>query len=284
MSRKSSLLLFLLFIALSFSQLRAQCSDAGVCAIGSQHPSLRHQLGVSYTYAQSTSADGLKFHTVHFEGTFQLFENSHISIMLPFNSVKGPLGSTSGIGDMSLLWNQEIWNDPSSQLSIQFGGKFATGDDNAGNLPQAYQTSLGTNDLLLGIAYETEPWIVAVGYQLSRGRSDNAITRLKRGDDLLVRAGYRKELGNFHAAAEVLAIKRLEESSVLNSAIPGNNTFIAVAGSDQFQVNVLGKLSYPLFNNSTLQALFAVPLRNRKVNVDGLTRSVTLSLGLHLAI
>ncbi len=117
-------------------------------------------------------------------------------------------------------------------------------------------------------------------YQLSRGRSDNNLTRLKRGDDILVRMGYRFDLQQAKVVGEVLAIKRLEKSSVRNLASTRPDDFVDVPASDQFQINLQGRLSYPLSERYNLQILAAVPLLKRDVNVDGLKRSFSLSLGL----
>jgi len=269
-----------ILLAAANTAVVAQCSDAGVCTIGSKHTSLSHQVGVSYVFGASGKTDDLTFHSVVMEGTVQLFEDARVVVSLPWTRVSGPLGNTSGIGDVTVLLNQRLWQDHASLLSVQIGGKLATGEDNAGSLPQSYQAGLGTNDLLLGVAYEFDGWTAAVGYQLSRARSENALTRLKRGDDLLLRLSYGGMLGDVNASAQMLAIKRLQESSVLNSAIPGGDAFVTVPESDQFQVNLLGQASLPLFENSSLQVLAAVPLLNRDVNVDGLKRTLTLSAGL----
>jgi hypothetical protein len=257
----------------------AQCSDAGVCSIGSRHALLRHQVSARYVFGSSGKTDDLTIHTIQVEGTIQFLRDSRLSILLPWSRTNGPLGYASGIGDLAILWNQTVWGEAGNQLGVQIGGKFATGTTNAGNLPQAYQPGLGTNDLLLGITYETDPWLFALAYQLSRGRSDNAVTRLNRGDDVLARIGYTTHIEDLIVGLEVLAIKRLQESSVLDPAVPGGNSFIAVSGSDQFQVNLLSTASLPLSDTFSLQGRAAVPLRSRSVNVDGLKRSLTLAIG-----
>ncbi len=264
-----------------FFPLLAQCSDAGICMIGSHEPTLRHRIELSYIYGRESPSNKLTFNTLQLEGTVHIFQDSRVSFLLPWTHVDGPLGTTDGVGDFRIVWNQSVWHLTEGELSIQLGGKIATGNSNAGNLPQAYQVGLGTNDVILGLAYEREPWIIAAGYQASRGRSDNAITRLRRGDDFLLRAGYGLNLGSVRASGEILAIKRLAESSVLDTAA---NLFVDVSGSDQFQVNILAKGSIPLRENLALQALAAIPLRSRKVNVDGLTRSMTISISLQAVI
>jgi hypothetical protein len=257
----------------------AQCSDAGACAIGHRLQSPQHQIGVTYLFGKSGKTDDLTFHTIRAEGDFSLFERSRLSVEVPFSFQSGPLGNTNGIGDPIVIWNQTLYREQTSLFTVHLGAKFSIGNANSGNLPQAYQSTLGTNDFLIGATYEYEAWNASVVYQISRGRSINNTTRLKRGDDLLVRAGHRLNIQQATVVAELLAIKRLEESSVRNLAPLRVDDFIAVPGSDQFQINLQARCIYPLSERYNLQALVALPLLKRDVNVDGLTRSFSLSLG-----
>jgi hypothetical protein len=281
---KLSLSVAVLFVGFSHA-LFAQCSDAGICVIGSKHAVLQHQLGASYLYAKGDKKSDLSTHSVQVEVNLQLFENSRLAILFPWSRISGRLGQTNGIGDLSVVWTQGVWGAPGDQLSLHAGGKFATGSANSGDLPQAYQTGLGTNDLLLGASYETEPWLIAFGYQFSRGRSSNAVTRLRRGDDLLARIGYKTAVEDLVVGLEMLAIKRLERSSVLDTATAARgNSFVEVPGSDQFQLDVLMTFSRPISEHVDIRGLVAVPIRNRSVNVDGLTRGLTVSLGLQYSL
>jgi hypothetical protein len=258
----------------------AQCSDAGVCVVGSRHALMGHRVSVGYVFGKSGKTDDLTIHSFQIEGDIQLFHDSRLTVRLPWSRTSGPLGHTGGIGDLTLLWNQTVWEAIGGQLSVQAGGKFATGNANSADLPQAYQPGLGTNDLLLGISYDTEPWLFAFGYQRSRERSNNSITRLQRGDDLLARIGYNTHAGDLTVGLEILAIKRLQEASVLNAAIAGGNSFTTISGSDQFQANLLATVSLPFSESYSISGFAAVPLRGRNVNVDGLTRSITLSVAI----
>jgi hypothetical protein len=257
----------------------AQCSDAGVCTIGKGHKSLHHSLGLTYSYGRSTKSDDLNFHSLHLNISLSVFESSGLMVSIPWSRQSGPLGSTSGLGDLTLVWDQELAGDNDSRVSLQFGGKLAIAAVNDGNLPQRYQSGLGTNDVLLGLRYGTSHWTGSLGYQIAGGRSENAADQLKRGDDLLIRAGYTTEWNDYSFSGELLAIKRLKESSVRNPLIPGN-AFYDIPKSDQFQVNILGTALIPLQGSSMVQLATAVPLLKREVNVDGLTRSISLSAGL----
>jgi len=69
------------------------------------------------------------------------------------------------------------------------------------------------------------------------------------------------------------------KSSVLVSGTGATETFADVANSDQLQINLVARTSYRFLDNYDIRVLAAAPLRNRDVNVDGLTRSITLSAG-----
>jgi len=277
------LISFLALAAFCVNTLLGQCSDAGVCSVGSGNAVSGHHIGASYVLGKSGKTDDLTIHSIHLEGGIQLSPDSRLTILLPWSQTHGPSGTASGIGDLTILWNQAVWGDNGNTINAQVGGKFATGEVNSGDLPQAYQPGLGTNDLLLGLTFEANPWLFAAGYQVSRGRSSNQITRLKRGDDALARMGYTAEVNDLTVGLELLLIKRLHTSSVLDTSVAGGS-FIDVSGSDQFQANILSSVSMPLSESFSLRGLVAVPLRSRDINIDGLTRSFTVGLGLKYSL
>ena len=270
----------LLFSTVFTSAMRGQCSDAGACSLGTHDAEIPWSIAARYYYGYSGSTDDIRYNSLRIEGEFLLFSRSRISVLLPFSSSSGPAGSAGGIGDLTVLWRQLIRGERDEGFSIQAGGKFATGEVKGSNLPQAYQPGLGTNDILLGAGYEQASWLFALGYQFSRGRSANTLTRLSRGDDLFGKAAYRMNAGIAGLVFELIAIKRLRESTILDPGDDSGSRFIPVPGSDQFQVNIGGSGSVPLGDRFELRAAAAVPLLKREVNVDGLTRSLTLSLGL----
>lgn len=137
---------------------------------------------------------------------------------------------------------------------------------------------LGTNDLLVGVSYSAGNFGVSVAYQKPFGRSANYITRLKRGDDLLFRAGYHEIFNKLKVKAEVLTILRIQESSI-QDPIALNEYFTDIDGSNEPQVNILGEVSYSVSNNFELTGMAAIPLLKRDYNLDGLRRSISLSAG-----
>lgn len=262
------------------SPLLSQCSDAGACSIGPRTLEPGHSVSAHYTFGSSGSPDDLTVHTVDVSGSFRILENSRLSVKLPYSAQSGPLGSVQGIGDVTILWDQLVFPDEPFTVRITAGGKIATGSVKNGNLPQAYQSGLGTNDVLVGVSVERNLWNASIAYQISRGRSDNPRDRLRRGDDMLLRAGYAVQFDAWNAGAEVLLIRRLRESSILDSVLGQPESFVNIRGSDQTQINLLARAGLPVSESIELRAVTAIPLLQRKNNIDGLKRALTLSAGL----
>jgi hypothetical protein len=271
--------------ALASRDASAQCSDAGACAVtpmwGEETDRVpRHTFALWYIYGSSGAPDDIAFHTLVAEAGAEVFDGTRVSSRLPYTSIEGPLGSASGLGDLMLFLDQRIWQYSGMEFRAQAGVKLATGDDNAGGLPQAYQPGLGSSDLILGVSFDAAPWSTAVGYQHPAGRSENSLIRLQRGGDLLARAGYRTAIDRYGIGIEAIAIQRLSESSVIDLEASGTETFMNVPGSDQLQVNILGSFSAPLSEHLRLALLAAFPLLQRDVNIDGLKRALTLTAGI----
>jgi hypothetical protein len=273
-----------LFVILQVGQSFAQCSDAGVCSLGHAEENPGHVFSFGYAFGRSSRADDITFHSVKVGADIRVADGSVLSLGTEYNSQSGPLGDVSGIGDATLTWTQSLVNTDDERLLLQLGAKFALGKDDEGKLPQAYQSGLGTNDLLAGVKYEMDGWSFAAGYQHPFGRSKNSVDRLKRGADLMGRIGYTHAVGELEVGGDILFIRRISRSSVLSATAGGAETFVDLPGSNQSQVNIIGRGVYPLSELTTIRVSVAVPLLKRKVNVDGLTRSITLSIGLSTSI
>lgn len=282
---KKLLVIILLFTlaVVSESNIKAQCSDAGICQMGlflEEESILKNNLGLRYSYGYSGKDDDIQYSSAILSGNSFLLDNTSISFLLPYNSQSGPLGKVRGIGDLIVSVTQNFQLNEASNIALSLGGRFATGDANKDpDLPQQYQSSLGSNDLLLGVQYNLNEIQLGMGYQVAGSRNNNAITRLERGDDFLLRGGYYFGIDNLSITPQLLVIKRLSESSVLDTTSTEEN-FVYVEGSDQLQINFLLNAEYKFTKSTGLVFEFAFPFLKREVNVDGLTRALTLSLGL----
>lgn len=254
-----------------------QCSDAGICSVGEHKGEKNHAVSWGVTYGTSGKDDDINFYSIKLSGMFSpfsaiegFFQSSSFVVEAPFNIQNGPLGSVNGLGDLTILFNQPVYKND-FDLIMTVGAKIATANVDANSLPQAYQSGLGTNDLLFGLTLVYESLNFSAGYQKTNGRSSNSLTRLKRGDDLLLKAGYQFKLDDLTLSPELLYIQRIGESSVIVPSVM-NETFISIPGSDQNQLNLLVNINYHLSEDYSIKAGFALPVIKRKINVDGLTR------------
>ncbi len=282
-------LLFILtaiMIAVNFnlSETFAQCSDAGICQLGthSMEDEVLFVISGFYKYGYSGKEDDVRFSSLQLNVSYNAFSNSSIQLLLPYNFQSGPAGSINGIGDLILSLNQNLLTDGNSSLDGSIGIKLATGDDNKDNLPQVYQSGLGTNDVLFAINYTFNKISFGAGYQLSGGRNNN-ITRLEKGDDLLLRASYDLSFEQFSITPQLLYIQPLTKSSILDTT-SAQESFIEIDKSDQPQLNFLTALRYKIDDYFTLVGDFAIPFLSQETNVDGLKRVFSTSVGVVFSI
>ena len=139
------------------------------------------------------------------------------------------------------------------------------------------------NDVLFALNYTYNKLSVGAGYQIS-GERNNNITRLEKGDDLLLRASYDLLFDQLSITPQLLFIQRLAKSSILDTASTNEEKFVEVEGSDQSQLNFLTVFRYKIDDYFTLVGDFAIPFIKREVNVDGLTRAFSASVGVSFSI
>jgi hypothetical protein len=276
--------LFVLYLLLNINTVFAQCSDAGICSLSGHEDmeeTTKFRFGVSYYYGYSGKDDEISYHSVKLSGAYNFTENIALSVISPYNSQSGPLGEVNGIGDV-IIGLSNIFNAGESMISVSVGAKIGTGDENKDpELPQAYQGGLGSTDVLLAVDYSFSNFTLGAGYQIAGSRNNNAITRLKRGDDLLLRGSYVYNLNDFVFNPQILLIKRMSKSSILDPESE-EEKFIEVDKSDQLQINFLLNTTYNISNTYSLFVEAAVPFLKREVNVDGLTRTFSASLGVNV--
>ncbi len=281
--------LLIIFTFIGYSVVtKAQCSDAGACSVGGhsidQENNSLINISASYKFGSSGKEDDVKYHSFQVGAVYNVLEKTSLQLSIPYNIQSGPLGDVNGIGDMLISVTQNLFSDESSTLTASLGAKIATGNDNKNQLPMAYQSGLGSNDLILAVNYSYNNIGLGAGYQLSNGRNKNLL-KLRRGNDLLVRASYNLVLGEFTIAPQILFIKRLDKSNMVNLLAMGpTESFIDVENSDQTQINFLLQVQHQVNSNFSVFADFAIPFLKRDVNVDGLTRSFSASIGVQLNI
>lgn len=264
----------------------AQCSDAGVCQIGGHSTESESERPLNFSFAYKFGYSGkdygdVQFHTLQLNGGYNFLSGSSVQAAIPYNIQSGPAGEISGISDLILSLSHKFLLDENSFLDASAGVKLATGDDNKDNLPQVYQSGLGTNDFLFALNYTYDKISVGAGYQLAGGRNNNVL-RLERGDDLLLRAAYQLSFDEISITPQLLFIKRLSKSTIVSFDSSFTEIFVEVDKSDQEQINLLIQAQYEIAQGHLFFADFAVPFIKREVNVDGLTRAFSASLGVRI--
>ncbi len=279
----------ILFLCILFQnvEIYPQCSDAGVCTIGKHHELRRTEnasiLSLGFVYGSSGkdadingNLNNLGTGSFIVDADIDVSRNMRLGINVPYTFISGPLGENNGLGDLSILFSRSFTIKKIHGLTVFLGGKFATGNVNSSDsLPQRYMPGLGTNDILAGAIYTFENYYFGIGYQKPFGRSRNYDTRLKRGDDVLFRAGFFEHFNKLGIKAEILTILRVQPSSVQDNAA-SEERFIEIDGSNEAQVNLAATISYRASNELGLTGQAALPFLKRDYNFDGLKRTFSL--------
>lgn len=292
------LISLLFFINTSFAQ---GCSDAGACAVESlnfdntennshNHLTLNLEqsfgLGEKFVFISQTTA-GIQY---------KLSKLSMLELRVPFIYTNGNLGNSLGVGDLLLSLNQRIISNDKQILSAIIGSRIKTNDANKlfnnNPLPMAYQTSLGTYDIILGTYFRQAKWDFYFAYQHSFGRNKNSYlnpinetddsklyyesNKLKRGDDLYFRARRFFNLKNDNKIiVNSLFIYRVQQDEIFK-----NGKDIKLEGSEGVTVNLAIAYSKKLKNNRKLQYTLAFPVIDKDYRSDGLTRNVVIGIRL----
>ncbi|HEY3249486.1 MAG TPA: hypothetical protein VGK25_00065 [Ignavibacteria bacterium] len=279
---------FLLFIIINLTY--SQCSDAGICFLGKKQKNEIKQdissvsLGYRYGYSGKDpdingALNDLIFNSIILSADLSLTKNSRFSFSIPFTLIEGPLGSNRGIGDLTALYSRSFVIKKTHNLTFSAGGKISVADVNTtDSLPQRYMPGFGTNDLIVGATYSYQAYSVSVAYQKPFGRNANFKTRLKRGDDILLRAGYSQLFGKLNVKGEILTIIRIQRSSVLGINVSPQESFIEIEGSNEPQVNLLASVGYYINDKFLITGEAALPFLHRNYNFDGLKRAFTAGI------
>ena len=306
--KKLTSLIFLLLIIANIKVRSQGCSDAGFCTMGSlnyeeENDSLKlNSAKVIFSYGIGEQGTTI-IQTIP-EVNFSLVKNNTIQLRLPYLFINGNLGSNEGIGDWAFSITQTFVKKEKIKLNVTVGIKIASNhsDDLIGTvvtnellpLPMPYQTSLGTNDLVLGTSLEYKRWYFGIGYQhVLANNNKNGFLRIKwsdyadsqkyfesnlldRSDDALLRVERIFNIKKFSCTAGLIGIYRIQEDKISNF----QNEEIDVNGSDGLTLNLTGSTQYNFSQNFGLNFSFGMPLKVREVRPDGLTRKIVLNTSL----
>jgi hypothetical protein len=307
MLRNTFILLLATFI--TFHGYSQGCSDAGFCTMGAMKPdqpfnrkiSLRlRSVELGFYRGKTTLTPLIYVATADFN--FSLNSKNSFQVKVPFQAVKGQLGNTNGIGDLSLSYTRNILSADWYDVNFSVGTKIATNDASlqyeGRPLPMYYQTSLGTYDFIAGVSFLSRNLLFAAGIQHPFNRNNNQFmwkkwigsdqdityvqnypnsNQLKRGTDIMLRAEYNFRFSRFNAALGALPIFRINEDEYI---IPATGENIKISGSAGPVVTLLATMGYSFNVQSGVKLLYGLKVIGRKLetNPDGLSRKNVLSL------
>lgn len=281
------IILFLIRINL-YSQ---GCSDAGFCSVGGIRASHQTEevssttisVGTFFGFADNAILVGGGVLDVQHSFSKSFSAGLKVSSLLQ----SGKQTTQSGVSD--IIVNGVYSFDPT--FSIIGGIKIPLNSSNKSldniTLPMDYQSSLGTIDAILGIAYSVNDFQFQIGYQQPLTQNSNEFTpsvnflefqntnRFNRSADALFRASYSVLQNNdWSILVGVLPIYHLANDTYVDN----NGVKKEIDGSQGFTVNTNIFLRYSLTKESALELTLASPIITRKSRPDGLTRAFISSL------
>ena len=290
---KSASLLILIFCSFYFKvpNLNAQgCSDAGFCTIHSIKPQLEDSTFTSNNTFKLGTAYGVAQYNVLVITPYLEYTRRHgklgFSAKLLMGVRSGELTTTSGLADIILSTSWQT--SPKLQLSGAIKLPFNKADKTANGLPlpMAYQTSLGTTDLILGASFKINEWLVSTAWQQPLNQNNNAFlfddypdgelndpylstNGYKRKGDVLVRISRSAILSEkMTLSYSLLPIYHLGNDSYLNS----NGEELSIYKSKGLTLNLNAFVQYQLNESSALEFNVGAPIMARKNRPDGLSQ------------
>ena len=284
--------MFIVFIS-GFQGYSQGCSDAGACSIAGHLPDVDSSKKVRYFgFVEQSFGLGEKFVLISQSSVgigIQLPSKTEVFFQIPFIMAFGNLGSTSGIGDGIVSVRQQVFRKNNSDLSFIGGGRLRSNNSdfslNGKPLPMAYQTGLGTYDIIAAVLLNSKSWSFYVAYQHPFGRNKNGYLReegqtndklnyyesaeLKRGDDLVLRVQKSLDLKNRKSLLfTFMPVFRLQADQIIK-----NNENVVLDGSKGLTLNVNITYSKETKKGNIFELLAGFPVIDRDYRADGLTRN-----------
>lgn len=289
------------------------CSDAGFCTMGAMKPDQAYSkridfklrsLEFNYYHGKTLLSPIITVYTA--DMNFSINDDYSLQVKVPYQTVSGNLGETSGVGDLSLSVSRGFLLNNGFTVGATVGAKVATGKSDlenrdtphgtGGDLPMYYQLSLGSYDLVLGGSLINEKWLFATGLQLPvvhNNQNDfrwgewaeypnqesyllkhNLANNLKRGTDVMLRAERNFRFINYNFGIGALAIYRITKDEIY---LFREDRRAKLDGTTGLAFNVLANFGYNFNINHSVKLIGGLKLADREVNPDGLTRKHVIS-------
>ncbi|MBL8005563.1 MAG: hypothetical protein JNL36_10750 [Candidatus Kapabacteria bacterium] len=276
------------------------CSDAGFCSVGGMKTT--HQVEEIHPTTVSVGtfvgfADNAILVSGGVVDVQHSFSNS-FSAGVKVTSLMQSGKQTTQFG-LSDVFVNGIWNvDPAFSVigGIKIPLSSANKTINGRPLPMDYQSSLGTYDAIVGLAFTVNDFQFQVGYQHPLTQNENRFVPFSeagttldfsefqntflynRSADALFRVSYSVlQNKDWSLMVGVLPIYHLDNDTYLGTVTSGMRKDV-IFGSRGFTVNANVFLRYNFSTQSAVEMTLASPFITRSSRPDGLTRSFISSI------
>lgn len=281
------------------------CSDAGFCTMGALKPDQPYNRRVALRlrsmeigFYRGTTPVTPVIYVATADLNFGINDRTSLQVKVPFQAVRGDLGQTSGLGDISLCVTRTIVKRSGFDVNLSLGAKVPTNDsdleENGLPLPMYYQTSLGTYDAIAGISLISRRWLLATGIQhpfntngnqflwsaWDSSQEDPAYIRryanareLQRGTDVMFRIERNFRFSQWNFALGLLPIYRLNSDEIKDRT----GARVAQPGTTGLALSALVSAGYSFNVRTGIRMLFGHKVVQRELNPDGLTREMVMT-------
>ena len=285
--------LLIVFTSLNTTTVYAQgCSDAGICSAPTikltdtsvLSGTKKNLLNVGFTFG--TAQYNVRVLSLGMEYTRFFGKNIIASAKYNYAVVNGPLGTNVGPSDILVTGAYRVKKfTPMAGIKIPLTD--ANKIDRGLPLPMAYQTSLGTTDVLLGLTYSTSVWGVSVAWQQPVVQNTSSVfvtdydvdvinqkyvstNGFERKADVIAKAFYNIPFKNkrWLFTPGLLPIFHTANDTWLNKAGQRNE----IAGSQGLTLNTNVALTYTANPSLFFRLTVGAPALARKVRPEGLTK------------
>ena len=273
------------------------CSDAGFCTIDSFKPHEMDSIKIENKQIKIGAFVGKADRNILVYGSY-LEYNHQINTSLGFDAKLSSLaqqGNGLVVYDFSdILLNANY--QASQNLKFTLGAKLPLTQANKSqtelSLPMDYQASLGTVDLVLGMAYGINKIQLVAAIQQPITQNNNQFVstlhaenstlsgfqstrKFQRSGDVLLRVSYPFQLNQkLKLTPSLLPIYHLKNDKYTDET----NIQREIQGSQGLTLNANAYFDYELSKQHAIQLNLGMPLLVRKNRPDGLTRSVIANI------
>lgn len=288
-------LIFTIYLIESSDTTGQGCSDAGFCTINSFKPngsnptSLKNQIKLGAFIGKADHS--ISVSGAYLEYNKQVNQKIGLDVKLTSISQSGNGISVFGLSDIFVNANYNA----SDKVKFSIGSKIPLSDGNKTQknipLPMDYQSSLGTFDLIIGIATTIKDVQIVAAIQQPLTQNKNGFLSLyypldsqlynfqstnqfERSGDILMRISYPILINpKFKLTPSLLPIYHLKNDQYTDETLIKRE----IVGSQGLTVNGNVYLDYDMNTKSSIQLNAGIPLKVRDARPDGLTRSAIIS-------